>query len=927
MMKMPGFLRWLLDHRLAAFAALGLVTALCGWQASTLRVDPGAEAMIPSGPDVELLRELNAVFGSDEVILLAAHDPELFTRENLARLDELRKKAERLPHVARVLSPTNARDVDGDALGPFPAVPYEQMLEGEISPDELGRRLAGHPLYGGLIVAPDATTAALVIEVERSETMDDYRANLVRAVRSLAGEAPAGWTVHVAGIPVEKVDVAAYVGRDQAIFVPLIFLALVVVTASFYRHPSVVLVSMSVVVVSLIWTMGLFATAGQALNPLTSLTSPVILVVSYVGAMHFVNHDLAARAAGLARQEALAKAFNRSRMPCFAAAVTTAIGFGSLAMIPIPATRQFGLFTAAGVLLAYVVTMTLVPLLLSTLRDVPGTIIARFRRGRTERRLKAYVHAVSARPGTAAAAVLLVLVASVVGIASIRVETDLIGALWESADLARATRYIDRHLTGVNSLEILVRDVPSTDPDAIDRVAAFERDVRSLPGVRTVTGLPDLYARVNRAFHEGDDAFEKLPRGQRAAQDLQDFRALLDQEAGAELKRFVSEDTATLRLAARVTALGTADSQALFEGIREAAGRAGLDRVDLTGNFVLLSDMSTRLVRSQVRGLALALLLISIAMAVQLRSPRLGLLATIPSAVAITMIYGLMGWAGIPLSVPTAMIACVAVGMTVDNTIHLLAGYRAELRRSADHAAALDAMVDRSGRAVTFASTTLALGFWVGVFSSFRPSFHFAVLTGTVLLLGLLAALTLLPLSLRLVRPVGMSGTRRAAVVLAVLAVALLAPGSPAEEPLVLKDQFGEENGPAAYAGRNVVLIYGQPKALRRMKSWEVALEKAAGRQLEVLRAVDGTSVKETKTVEEAGARLRRAVPDDISILLDWDRLLGERYEIPTEGEVAVVLLDHAGVACTLETGPVEDAARDRVLERLATIDESGSCP
>ena len=129
-------IRLLLRHRPAAALLLISTTAVLAMSASSLRVDPGAESMLPvGGADLEQLRRCNEVFGPDEIIVLALHSERLFSAENLKRIDRLTQRVGRLPHVSRVLSATNARDVDGDELGPFPVVPYGRVLRGEVTPE------------------------------------------------------------------------------------------------------------------------------------------------------------------------------------------------------------------------------------------------------------------------------------------------------------------------------------------------------------------------------------------------------------------------------------------------------------------------------------------------------------------------------------------------------------------------------------------------------------------------------------------------------------------------------------------------------------------------------------------------------------------------------------------------------------------------
>ena len=500
----------------------------------------------------------------------------------------------------------------------------------------------------------------------------------------------------------------------------------------------------------------------------------------------------------------------------------------------------------------------------------------------------------------------------------------------------RATKFIDARLTGVNSLEILVSSVSPTDPAGMQAAAVFETEVRSLPGIRHLTGLPDLYARANRAFHGGDDAFHRLPEGPGAAEDLEDFLQLLRREAPEEIGRFVSSDGRTLRLAARVNALDSASSQRLFEQVRASASRSGLHDVVLTGNFVMLSNMSTTLVRNQVRGLVPALVVIMVAMVVQFRSVRLGLLSAIPVGAPVLMVYGVMGWAGISLSVPTAMIASIAVGMADDNTIHLMARFRQEFARRADYEAALDAMLDSSGRAVVFSTITAALGFFVAAFSSFRPTVDFALLMGTAMLLGLACEMVLLPLTLILLKPLGrpaapgrsVVSTAMIAFLMAAAATTLPCAGGAAPAPagaITLKDQFGNQDGPSRHQGKTVLLLYGKPAGLRRMKSWELKVLERAGDGLHVIRAMDARAAKGKKTEAQVDERLRGDVPPEIAILVDWEGQLQARFSLPDD-EISVTILDPKGETCGTETGPVSEAKIGRVVERITRIREKGVC-
>src|SRR5262245_20634231 len=523
---------------------------------------------------------------------------------------------------------------------------------------------------------------------------------------------------------------------------------------------------------------------------------------------------------------------------------------------------------------------------------------------------------------------------SLVGIAQIRIETDLIRSLRHASPLAKASRFIDEHLAGVNSVEIIIDGVSANDPAGLQKVAQFEDAVRSLPGVRKVTGLPDVLARVNRAVHRGDDNYAHLPDGPDAASDLDDFLSRLSEEAPAELHRFLANgvgEGSTLRIVARVPALDTSTSQALFAQIRDAAWHVGLPNLTLTGDFVVFSIMSTTLVRHQAQGLGVALILILGVIAVQVRSIRLGLLCAIPNGAPVLVVYGLMGWSGVALSVPTAMIASVAIGTIVDNSIYLLARFREAFVRQPDYVDALITMVHASGRAVVFSTLTLAVGFCVGVFSSFVPTVHFGVLTGAVFLLGLISQFVLLPLSLVLFQPLGRFrpaaalGSLLALVVIATASTAGIGLAQQAQGDLLLKDQFGNVDGPPRHRGEAVLLIYGKVEGMRRMKAWEERIREKVPGALVVLRGLDARSARGKKSEAEVNERLQLNVPPDIAILVDWKGDLIRAFHLP-DVDVSTTILSAKGEACLTASGAATPDALEQVRQALVRVRQTGTC-
>jgi hypothetical protein len=217
--------------------------------------------------------------------------------------------------------------------------------------------------------------------------------------------------------------------------------------------------------------------------------------------------------------------------------------------------------------------------------------------------------------------------------------------------------------------------------------------------------------------------------------------------AGDPLKAYMTPDGSAARLTARLRAMPSSKVDAVLRGIADEAKRAlppGA-RAQPTGEFVLLQDMTAALPYAMLVGLCWATLLIVGSMGLLFRSARLAAVAAIPASIPILGVYGIMGWVGIWLSVPTAMISSVVLGLAVDSTILFLSRYRDERAEGRPRREAVEGMLLHAGQSVTYSNLTLIFGFAVGVVSRFPPIRDFGTLTSLTVAASYLGALCLLP--------------------------------------------------------------------------------------------------------------------------------------------------------------------------------------
>ncbi len=711
---------------------IGAITLPLAFYAFTCGVDESNAAMNAfSGDEERVFHQFQREFGNDEIILLSMTDPEMPAPDGVERLRELTSEIENFDGVARVVSLTNLKEV---VAGRFGA--EEQLLlpsSGELDPagDVVRNAIKRNPWLAGLLISDDFHTAGITVELDLRPGTSEYRTRLIENLRALKNRfQDEGVALRVTGIPLQKYDTGRLVRRDQKLFMPLTIVVLALVLGIATRRVSGVLLPLLVTGVAVIWTLGLYSASGHEINIITSLLPPVVMVLSVATGIHLYL--------GWEETGSVPATLRELGLPVILTAVTTAVGLGSLMLNETPAVQSFGLFGAIGVMLSLFLNLTLLPCLLLSIAPL----------GRKREAMSGWLHGWLAgiarltvsRPGTVLVVAGLVTVVAVPGIWRIHNNTDLLRFLKPDAELFQDTMFIDTHLTGAGTLELLVERQdghPLSEPDDFLAVGRFGSALREFKSVTNVLSLPELLAHVQQA--ENDLADPVLPE---TREELEYVLGLV--EESSQLEHWLSKDHRLVRVHLRIHAGGTAGIAVLLKEIQSAASRELGARYQATptGTSYLVVAGSNRLVKSQVKSFGVALIVILLMIGLAFRSVILLVAATVPNLIPIVWVSGAMGWLGIDLSTATVMVASVVLGIAVDDTIHYLSSYR---RLQEPSGKAVVVVTVKTGAKLFMTSVVLALGFWVGAFGSFRPTIFFSLLTGATILIALLCDLLVLP--------------------------------------------------------------------------------------------------------------------------------------------------------------------------------------
>jgi predicted RND superfamily exporter protein len=736
------------SHPRGVLAALLAATLALGAAAPFTRWDPSPDALTVEGsPELAAYRDYLAAFGSDELLVIAFEHPDLLGPAGLATLRALTDELREVAGVEDVMSLDTAYEVAFGPFGPFAAPLVPDALAEAPPPAELLARIRALPMARDGLVDPAGRTAALVVKPRASalgaEARRMQRALLDGIAAVLARPEFAGLAFHLAGAPVFNRELERLNTRDNALFTPVAAALVALLLAFALRGAAVVALAMACVGGTVAWVRGAMTLLDVPLDTTTSLLAPLLMVLAVCVVVHVVARYQRERAAGRSAVQAVDEIEGHVLVPALLTALTTAIGFVSLLVSPIASVRRFGLFAALGALVAFVLGAVAVPAALRVLGPA-GSAAGRDRVGAGLARIARFSELHAGKILAATAALVLVGVAS---LPRLRVATHDGDFFPPGHSLNLAYDFIEARLGGVTPLELLFeseRPGGLREPAALAAIARVQDFLDAGPETLRGVSLADWVDQARLALEGPEARGEPLD-----AAGLERAAFVLEAVAGDDLPYWVRDDWSRARLSSRTVALDSEQNAALLERV-EAAARAAVAgvpglRVAVTGLVPVFARMEEYLLASQIRSFATASLAIFAVFAVLLRSVGWALVAMVPNLVPVVLTLAWMALAGIPLDVVTVMIASVTLGIVVDDTLHLLHGFRRACREGLAPGAAMGEALARSGHALVFTALVLSLGFATLALSEFRPTARFGELTAVTIAVALAAELLLLP--------------------------------------------------------------------------------------------------------------------------------------------------------------------------------------
>jgi predicted RND superfamily exporter protein len=712
-----------------------------------LLLDPSVDSMLPEGDAGRLyLDRVKTLFESGESILIAYATDDVFTQDHLARIKLVTERIEEQAEVryaASLSTALNIRNESGSlSVEPF----YDEVPEDVEALSDLRTRALGDPIVSGNLISRDGRIAVIAIDLLDFPEQELLASGIDDRIRAIAEGERGDAKLFMAGGAHVKAETSRLMFEDVFEVLPFSVLAMAIIAFLSFRTLRGVFVPTLTVLVSSIWTMGFVATFYGILNPVTVAAPPVLIVVGFAYSVHVLSAyyaELRGIPEGQWTSEGAARAaLEAVALPVCFTGITTAAGFLSLMLSPITAIKQFGAFCGVGVLTTTIVSLTLAPALLAMLA-LPRRLSQKHRSEGFDRFLTKLAAFDLRRRRSILLVWALISGLALMGITHIEVGTDMVGNFRDDNPVRMDFEAINEELGGANAFQVVIEGVNIDDlkePHNLSVIESLQGWLDRQPEVGGTTSLVDYIKLMHQGFRDGDDRFHTIPDSRNLVSQL------LVLGENEELDRFVDTDYIAANVVVRTSAIDSADLMSLvnrLESYLEEMPRNLEARV--TGNSVLVSRTMDQIAIGQALSLGAALLIIYAILALLFTSFRLGFWALLPNAIPVLVYFGVLGWTGVTLNVVTGLVACLVLGIAVDDTIHLLVHFNQAAKRRANEEKGISEALRLVGRPVTYTTIALCVGFLVLTASNMKSQNEFGALAALILAVAWINDLTFTP--------------------------------------------------------------------------------------------------------------------------------------------------------------------------------------
>jgi predicted RND superfamily exporter protein len=759
--------RLVLKYRLLWLALLLSVTAFMAFHASRVQLSYDFTRTIPTdNPKYKEYQQFRQRFGDDgNLLVVAVQTDKLFQADVFADYVALTDQLKKVSGVDNVLGFSSAVNLIRDsATQKFKVLPIFSPPFTQARIDSGKAVLLGLPFYRGLLYNAETNAWLTGVRVNKDVMNSKKRIETVGAITRKIDSFGISHNLqmHYSGLPLIRTRMAVKVASETTWFLLGSVLILSIILFLFFRSISTVLMSLAVVVIGVVFSLGTMDLFGYKITLLNALTPTLVVVIGIPNCIYFMNkYHTAYRDTG-DKHEALILMIGRMGIVTFFCNLTAAIGFGVFALTRSAILNEFGVVAGINIMLLFFISIILIPTVLSYL-PAPEPRQMRYLENRwltaILRRLEEWtVH--HRRP--VFVLTFLVLVVSVAGMFRLQSEGFILDDLPKNDPLYTDLKFFEKNFKGVMPLEIVIdtkrrKGLKAGTVRLLDSIDQFSKYIAARPEMARPLSLEEGAKFIRQAYYGGDSSEYEVPNSTDLAFLSQYVGGDSTSKVGAKnelaqlLHSFVDSNQQRLRISISMADIGSKQLPIVLADLEKKA-RSLFDssryKVEFTGTSVTYLEGSAFVIKGLKDSIQWSFLLIAACMLALFRSVRILFCSLAPNVIPLIVTAGIMGWVGVRLKPSTVIVFSIALGIAIDITIRFLVNYKQERPGAGGARQAVVDTINKTGISIIYTSMVLIAGFVIFCFSDFGGILALGWLTSVTLVVATLTNLIFLPVLL-----------------------------------------------------------------------------------------------------------------------------------------------------------------------------------
>lgn len=750
--------RFILKHRTFLIVLLALLTAFMGYKGKDAALSYENASLLPEKDStrIEYLK-FKKLFGEDgNVIVVGAVNPDLFTLSQFNAWTDLGSQIHEIEGVQEVVSISRGINlIKNEETHQFTVQPIiNQKPTTQAQVDSLKNLIYSLKFYEGMLFNPKTQATLMTITLDKLKLNDISRLTLIDEIVKVveAYRIQNKVEIHYSGMPYIRTVTMQKVKHELFLFILISTAVAAFIMFLFFRSLRVVASSLLIVGVSIIWVVGTLVLFNYKITILTGVIPSLIVIIVIENCIYILNkYHWEYRSHGN-KMRALSQVIHRIGFASLMTNAATALGFAAFILVPNQMLREFGVITSINIMVLYVLTIVLLPIIFSLLAPPSPKHIKHLDNNFFRAVLDKVIYLISNRRNLIYSIAAGLIVIGGIGVSMMKTSGKIVDDFRTDDPTYLDLKFFESNFGGVMPFEI---SVDTRKPNGVLTYATIQKidKLQNLIGSHNEFSKPlsliEVFKFARQSYYNGDPDKYSLPSSMEKnfifgyiPQDLQgDGKGLL--------KSFLDSAKQQTRISFQMADVGTNHMDSLMADI--------LPRVDsifdpakytvrLTGNSVVYAKGTNFLIKNLFESVIIAIVLISILMAFLFTSFRMILVSMVPNIIPLLITAAIMGFTGIPIKPSTIIVFSIALGISVDNAIQYLSRYRHELKvnNGAIKLSALNALRE-AGFSMIYTSIVLVLGFSVFIVSEFGGTQALGILISTTLLIAMFFNVMVLP--------------------------------------------------------------------------------------------------------------------------------------------------------------------------------------